>query len=372
MAEPTFVVGIDLGTTNSVVSYAWINQPSDTPSQIQVLEIPQTISPGVVEARQTLPSFLFSPGSHDVPAGALDLPWKKGIDFTVGEFAKSRGAEIPQRLIASSKSWLCHSLVDRNKAILPWKSPDGCPKLSPVAASSRILDHIRGAWNHLMATNERGYEDRLALEHQAVYLTVPASFDAVARELTVKAAELAGFQHVTLLEEPTAAFYAWIHDSGDGWRDSVREGDRILVCDIGGGTSDFSLIQVGQSGGALDLERIAVGNHLLVGGDNMDLTLAYSLSQKLARHTFEYPSTSDPLSQLPCRKRAAFFTARPGSCTHRHPWERQQSDRWYYPYRTLQGRYGGRHSRRVFPDMQRRRRAQVPYGGRIAGTRSFL
>ena len=277
------MIGIDLGTTNSVISYARIEPATDGPSSIDVMGIPQTVSPGVVEAQPTLPSFLFAPSASDAAPGTIDLPWKQGSDFSVGAFAKNRGAEIPKRLIASSKSWLCHPLVDRNKPILPWKGPEDCPKLSPVAASARILEHIRRAWNYVMAETEDGFDETLAMEHQDVYITVPASFDAAARELTVKAAEMAGFSHITLLEEPTAAFYSWLHDSGDGWRDAVREGDVVLVCDIGGGTSDFSLIQVQQSGGDMVLERVAVGNHLLVGGDNMDLTLAYSLSQKLAK-----------------------------------------------------------------------------------------
>ncbi len=283
MSHPTFIIGIDLGTTNSVISYARIAPPADGPPSIEVMEIPQTVSPGVVEARPTLPSFLFAPGPSDVSPGAIDLPWEPCEDFTVGVFAKDRGAEIPKRLISSSKSWLCHPQVDRNQPILPWKSPEECPKLSPVAASARILEHIRKAWNHVMSETNEGGDGSLAIEHQDIYVTVPASFDAAARELTLKAAETAGFSNITLLEEPTAAFYAWLHDSGDGWRHAVHEGDVVLVCDIGGGTSDFSLIRVEQSEGDLVLERVAVGNHLLVGGDNMDLTLAYSLSHKLSQ-----------------------------------------------------------------------------------------
>lgn len=195
------------------------------------------------------------------------------------EYARERGSEIPHRLISSSKSWLCHNLVDRNKPILPWESTDEKSKMSPVEASSLILNHIREAWNFKMASEN----ERLKMEYQDVLITVPASFDAVARDLTVKAAEMAGLQNITLLEEPQAAFYAWIEFAGDRWRDLVKKGDQVLVCDVGGGTSDFSLINVSEQEGDLVLERVAVGNHLLIGGDNMDLALAYTVSNKLSQ-----------------------------------------------------------------------------------------
>jgi hypothetical protein len=264
-----------------VVSYTKASiDPGRTP-EIHILKIPQTVGPGAVEVRDILPSFMLAPGPHDVPAGALTLPWRDESPFTVGEFARNRGAEIPLRLISSAKSWLCHSLVDRNSPILPWKSPGDCPKLSPVEASALILKHICHAWNHQMAKTADGLDERLTIQHQDILLTVPASFDAVARELTVNAARLAGLEQVTLLEEPQAAFYSWIAASGDAWRKKVSVGDLVLVFDIGGGTSDFSLIRVSEKEGELELERIAVGDHLLVGGDNMDLTLAYTLSKRL-------------------------------------------------------------------------------------------
>ncbi|MGD8270426.1 MAG: Hsp70 family protein, partial [Desulfobacterales bacterium] len=169
-------------------------------------------------------------------------------------------------------------MVDRNQAILPWGSPAEVPKLSPVEASAAILDHIRQAWNHTIARED----ENLILERQEIFLTVPASFDAVARELTVKAAAMAQLPDITLLEEPQAAFYAWIVASGDSWREAVRPGDLVLVCDLGGGTSDFSLIRVSDFSGNLELERIAVGNHILIGGDNMDLALAYAVANQMA------------------------------------------------------------------------------------------
>jgi hypothetical protein len=277
MTGPTYIVGIDLGTTNSVVAYAAITDDALGSPEIKLFAIPQLTDTGVVEKRSVLPSFILVPGGHEVDAPAMALPWREDNTLAVGEFAKNRGAELPGRLIASSKSWLCHTLVDRTQAILPWESPHSESKMSPVQASAAILAHIRDAWNHEMA----GEDPDLALEYQEILLTVPASFDAVARELTVQAAQLAGLEHVTLLEEPQAAFYAWIEAGAAQWREKIRVGDLVLVCDVGGGTTDFSLIQVSEEQGELALERIAVGQHLLVGGDNMDLALAHSLARQL-------------------------------------------------------------------------------------------
>ncbi len=277
MSDPIYIVGIDLGTTNSVVAYTKARIEKGEKPEINVLDIPQLVDAAVVGTKKMLPSFILVPGSHDVGPGSLELPWAKDKDMAVGEFAKERGAEIPQRLISSSKSWLCHSLVDRNQPILPWEGPDDMKKLSPVEAAAEILGHIRDGWNHTMAKDD----DSLILENQEILLTVPASFDAVARDLTVKAAKMAGFENITLLEEPMAAFYAWIESSEDMWREKIKQGDLILVCDIGGGTSDFSLIRVDEEDGDLRLERIAVGDHLLVGGDNIDLALAFEVSKNI-------------------------------------------------------------------------------------------
>jgi molecular chaperone DnaK (HSP70) len=277
MTDPTYIVGIDLGTTNSVVAYTAIADAAQNSSEIQLFAIPQLTDAGVVEKRPVLPSFILVPGEHDVATQAMALPWDADNTVAVGEFAKNRGAELPGRLIASSKSWLCHNLVDRNQPILPWESPHTDAKKSPVQASAAILEHIRDAWNHEMAAENQN----LVLENQEILLTVPASFDAVARELTVQAAQLAGLTSITLLEEPQAAFYAWIEAGTAQWREKIRVGDLVLVCDVGGGTTDFSLIQVSEAQGELALERIAVGQHLLVGGDNMDLALAHSLARQL-------------------------------------------------------------------------------------------
>ncbi|MDL2269384.1 Hsp70 family protein [Desulfosarcina sp. OttesenSCG-928-A07] len=288
MSDPVYIIGIDLGTTNSILAYVEADAKDVESASIHVLEIPQLITAGAVETRSTLPSFVFITQGLSTPDGALSLPWDPSPPYATGEYARLRGEEIPLRLISSSKSWLCNAFVDRNAPILPWENPgapSGIPidaKLSPVEASSALLRHIRDAWNHTMAGSATDPDERLRMENQKLYLTVPASFDAVARELTVAAATMAGLSQITLLEEPQAAFYAWLAAAGNTWRSAVHPGDRILVCDVGGGTSDFSLIAVSEENGDLVLDRVAVGNHLLVGGDNIDLSLAYAVSRKLS------------------------------------------------------------------------------------------
>jgi hypothetical protein len=267
-----WVVGIDLGTTNCVLAAA--DTRAESPA-ITVMAIPQVVAPKQVEARELLPSFLYLAGSDEV--GSLDLPWASGRDVAVGVLARARGADVPGRLVASAKSWLCNASVDRSAAILPWGAEADARRVSPIAATAAYLTHLRDAWNAAHA-GEKGAK----LEAQDVYLTVPASFDAAARELTVQAAKDAGLGSVTLLEEPQAACYAWIDASGDAWRSALRAGDLVLVCDVGGGTSDFSLIAAEEEAGTLALRRVAVGDHILLGGDNMDLTLAYHLRSTLA------------------------------------------------------------------------------------------
>lgn len=279
MADPVYIIGIDLGTTNTIVAYTEAALKPGAPPRISVFSVPQLTSMGAVEKREMLPSFIYLPNAHERSGTALSLPWERDPQMAVGEYARNRGEESPQRMISSAKSWLCNAMVDRKKAILPWGSgTEDLEKLSPVEASSRVLSHVREAWNHEFAKENHS----LAIEHQEIYLTVPASFDAVARELTVQAAAMAGLPNVILLEEPQAVFYAWIDQNGEKWRDQVTAGDRVLVCDVGGGTTDFSLIQVSDEGGNLVLDRVAVGNHLLVGGDNMDLALAYAISVKMS------------------------------------------------------------------------------------------
>ena len=271
-----YIVGIDLGTTNSAMARYDI-AASDEESRIEVCTIPQLTNPNEVAERTLLPSFLYIPGELDFPKDSISLPWEAQPNFVVGELARKRGAESPNRLVASAKSWLSYAGVNRNSPILPWQAPAEVPRLSPVEASAQFLRHLYKAWEN--STSEK--EGQVPLAEQEILLTVPASFDEEARELTRRAAEQAGYQHVTLLEEPQAAFYAWLESQGDNWRRRIHVGDLVLVCDVGGGTTDFSLIMVSEEEGELTLKRVAVGDHILLGGDNMDLALARLLQQRL-------------------------------------------------------------------------------------------
>ncbi len=273
-ARRSHIVGIDLGTTNSAL--ARIDADADEHSKSAVDAVPQLVNAGEVGDLTLLPSFLYVPAEIDFPAGSLALPWDPSPRFVIGELARRRGAENPVRLVASAKSWLSYAGVDRTSAILPWQSPPEVDKLSPVDVSAKYLQYLRDAWNHVEAGGSAP-----ALGDQDIILTIPASFDEEARRLTLRAADQAGLGQVTLLEEPQAAFYAWIESQGDRWRDIVKVGDLVLVCDVGGGTTDFSLITVSEEDGELVLRRAAVGDHLLLGGDNMDLALARVLQQRL-------------------------------------------------------------------------------------------
>ncbi|OJW20268.1 MAG: molecular chaperone DnaK [Planctomycetales bacterium 71-10] len=274
-----YVVGVDLGTTNCSLAFALAEAEDPTkPSPIEQLDVPQVVGLNDASPRPLLPSFLYLAAPGEFPPKALDLPWKAGADRAVGVFARDHGAKSPGRLVSSAKSWLSHAGVDRRSAILPWSAPPEVAKVSPVEASAAYLAHLRDAWNAGAGKDAGG-----RLEEQEVLLTVPASFDAVARELTVEAAKQAGLAGVTLLEEPQAAFYAWLAEAGDRWRKQVKVGDVILVCDVGGGTTDFTLIAVEGRDGDLALNRLAVGEHILLGGDNMDLALAYSVAATLPR-----------------------------------------------------------------------------------------
>lgn len=260
-----FAVGIDLGTTHTALAAVALEGGREP----EVLSLPQLVAAGTLEARALLPSFLYF--AHE-SEGALALPWDAARRFAVGELARTRASESPARVVSSAKSWLCHDGVDRRGPILPQGAPDDIEKISPVEASFRYLDHLAEAF-----LAEHG----VPLGDQEVILTVPASFDAAARDLTVEAAYAAGLENVTLLEEPQAALYAWIADSGEGWRTHLRPGDVVLVVDVGGGTTDFSAIAAVEREGLLELYRIAVGDHILLGGDNMDLALAHVVAQKL-------------------------------------------------------------------------------------------
>jgi hypothetical protein len=268
-------IGIDLGTTHSALSYLGTESKPPLKGPLSVLPIPQLTAPGTVESRLLLPSFLYLPLEGEFPAGSLKLPWDAKSKEFVGEWARSHGAKVSGNLVSSAKSWLSHPGVDRRSPILPWQAAEGARRLSPLDASARYLKHLASAWNHAL-----GKESPLA--EQDIVITVPASFDAAARDLTLEAAKKAGLPEVVLLEEPQAALYAWLNASGEDFRSRMKPGDVILVVDVGGGTSDFSLISVDDNQGNLELRRLAVGDHILLGGDNMDLALAYGLSQKLA------------------------------------------------------------------------------------------
>ena len=270
-----YSVGIDLGTTNCAVSYSDIGDNAPRGGAQSMLVIPQLTAPGVVEARPLLPSFLYLPSAQEFPQGALNLPWTAAVPSPVlGDFARSHGAKVPSRLVSSAKSWLCHPGIDRQSALLPWQAPSEVTRVSPLDAASAYLSHLRSAW-------DQAHPEALLAE-QDIVLTVPASFDAAARDLTLLAAQKAGLGQVTLLEEPQAAFYAWTEQLGEGFRKRVRPGDLVLVVDVGGGTSDFSLIAVTDRAGDLELTRVAVGDHILLGGDNMDLALAHTVHQRLS------------------------------------------------------------------------------------------
>ena len=264
-------VGVDLGTTNCALAHLLLG--GDEAGEPEILDVPQVIQAGEVAPRALLPSFLYLAGEHELPSGSLDLPWADGRGFAIGSFAREHGAMVPGRLVSSAKSWLCHSGVSRRDPILPWKGSEGVHKLSPVQASARYLEHMVAAWRSSGAD----------LADQGTVLAVPASFDASARDLTVEAAAQAGLRDPVLLEEPQAALYAWIGATRGAWRKQVRVGDVILVCDVGGGTTDLSLIAVSEEAGDLVLTRVAVGDHILLGGDNMDLALAHQVRTRLAQ-----------------------------------------------------------------------------------------
>jgi len=263
VSSPRYSVGIDLGTTNSAIAEidlavepAGPGEPLPAPLPV---EVPQVVAPGEIAPRELLPSFVYLPPEHEKIGASV-----------VGAYARDRGAQVPSRLVSSSKSWL----AVRGEQLLPVGAAEDVPRISPLESAARILGTLRDAW-------ETAHPDE-KLADQAVTLTVPASFDAVARELTVQAAAQAGLPRLTLLEEPQAALYAWVEAAGDQWRRHVHPGDVILVVDVGGGTSDFSLISVGEDDGRLALTRVAVGDHILLGGDNIDLALAHVVQQKLS------------------------------------------------------------------------------------------
>jgi hypothetical protein len=268
-----FTVGIDLGTTHCVLSYADLGNLEQDEFTQQVMPIPQLTAPGTVEDKLQLPSFVYQAHKSELAKGAAVLPWTNKPKNLVGEIARNLGGKTPIRLISSAKSWLCHSGVDCKAPILPPDAPDEVERISPFHATVAYLEHMKNAWAF--------QHPDAPLEDQDLVITVPASFDPAARELTVEAAKAIGLGHAILLEEPQAAFYSWIEQNQRNWRKQVHVGDIILVVDIGGGTTDLSLIAVTDNDGNLELTRVAIGDHILLGGDNMDLALAYTVKAKL-------------------------------------------------------------------------------------------
>src|SRR5262249_8534866 len=265
---------------------------------IRAFPVPQLVAAGQVGERTLLPSFLYLPGEHDLPPGATALPWDPASARVVGEFARVQGSRVPGRLVTSAKSWLCHAGVDRTAPLLPFGAPPDVPHVSPVEASTAYLRHLVNAWNHVMARDRP--EDRL--EKQAVVLTVPASVDDLARTLTGEAARKGGLENLTLLEEPQAAFYCWLVTSPAQEASALKPGYRCLVVDVGGGTTDFSLIEAIEQQGSLGFVRRAVGNHLLLGGDNMDLALAKFVEGKLGNAAGRLDAVQYSLLTQACRQ----------------------------------------------------------------------
>jgi hypothetical protein len=269
-----FSLGIDLGTTNCAIALTDLDS-----DQTEVSEVTQILGPNRLGERPTLPSALYIPHRDEFPENSFPLPWgdETGDARIIGHFAREHGALVPDRLVTSAKSWLANAHIGPRQRSLPWGSEIQEDKLSPFECSQRYLAHLKNAFFYAGGAQARNRD----LSETEVVLTVPASFDAVARNLTAEAAEAAGLGKVTLLEEPQAAFYAWIAQADREWRSLVGPGDIVLVCDVGGGTTDFSLIAMTDNDGTLELDRISVGEHILLGGDNMDLALAYTLQAQL-------------------------------------------------------------------------------------------
>ncbi|EOV9408414.1 Hsp70 family protein [Vibrio parahaemolyticus] len=281
MASPRFLVGIDLGTTNTVVAYCEITDNLEQ-SEVSLFDIDQLIGPGEVVRKPLLPSFRYHPAVGQISPSDLTLPWENEPvagdinNVIVGEWARELGAKVEGRQVSSAKSWLSHQAVDRNSDILPWAGAQDVDKVSPVIASASYLNHIRQAWNYRHPSNK--------LEDQDVVVTVPASFDETARKLTLEAAELAGLKKIVLLEEPQAVCYDWYARHQQTAADELKDLPLILVCDVGGGTTDLSLIEAKFTNSDLALDRIGVGEHLMLGGDNLDLALAHLAESRFSQN----------------------------------------------------------------------------------------
>lgn len=293
-----YLIGIDLGTTNCTMACARAGEG------IETLPIPQLTAPGTEEALTSLPSFLYFPLNEELASGSMTLTIAPDSPFCLGAYAKDRGAEVPGRVIASAKSWLCHSGIDRREKLLPPEADDSLAKISPIEACSALLAHLREVWDQRMPS--------APFTEQQILVTVPASFDPSARQLVQEAAQQGGYPDIILLEEPQAAFYAWLHRNEATWRDDLKVGDTVLVIDIGGGTTDFTLIKVEEQDGELSLRRQAVGAHLLLGGDNLDLALAYLANAKIEEQGHQLDSWQMQSLVHGCRHaKETFLSANP-------------------------------------------------------------
>ncbi len=302
-----YSIGVDLGTTNCAIAFAETEGDS---SEVEVLPVSQVTAPSTLEPRTALPSFLYLATEQEVEGSVFDLSWADSRDYVVGEYARGQSAQVPTRSVSAAKSWLSNSRVERHQPILPWDAPEEVGKISPVEASKRYLEHLKASWD------EAHPDDPFA--EQQVFLTVPASFDANARELTREAALAAGFpKSMTLLEEPQAAVYSWLGSMGDEWRKEMAEGDVLLICDVGGGTTDFTLIRAIDEEGELALERIAVGNHILVGGDNMDLALAHHARTRFQEQGTEVDAWQSVALWHSCRQAKETLLSSPDATSHK-------------------------------------------------------
>lgn len=270
MEKSKYIIGIDLGTTNCTMAYAL---KEDKIPSITQFKIPQVTEAGIQSDELVLPSFIYFPMQEELKERMIAVEWDSERKYCVGRFARERGKEIPSRLISSAKSWLCHSGIDRREKILPNQKEETVNPMSPLEACAELLRHLKEAWDSKMTENP--------FDQQQVLITVPASFDPSARQLVQEAAALANYPEIILLEEPQAAFYSWLYDQKENWRQQLKIGDVVLVVDIGGGTTDFTLIEVEAHNGDLSLRRVAVGHHLLLGGDNIDLALAHYAKGKM-------------------------------------------------------------------------------------------
>lgn len=269
-----YYIGIDLGTTNCTMSYCKIPQEGAKEiEEIAQFSIPQLASLEEKKPAFSLPSFLYFPTTEE--RGKMEAVADGHQGYFCGFFAKEKAGQMAGRVVSSAKSWLCHDAVDRRSPLLPLQSAEEITKISPVEASAFLLSHLQRSWDELHP------EANFSL--QKIFITVPASFDPAACQLVQEAASLAKYPEIILLEEPQAAFYSWLYRHKESWRDTLKVGDTILVADIGGGTTDFTLIAVAEKEGELLLERVAVGAHLLLGGDNIDLALAYFAAEKLEK-----------------------------------------------------------------------------------------